>query len=174
MNINIGLVFLHLITYFASGLSFYPFNQFNHNSLNIIKNRNEISGADASVGVGNDGNCGTMDDSFHKTIKSSEAVVTERLKSTVLCLEHDFDDFKSAMGKQFVINLSSLLPKVDTIGHDVLQANNRFIVDVLSYPNVPDDVKKQIILLSIKLAQYGDDLGSVFLQQYYNLVDHFL
>ena len=89
-------------------------------------------------------------------------------------MEHDFDDFNTAMGKQFVINLSSLLPKVDTIGHDVLQANNRFIVDVLSYPNVPDDVKKQVILLSIKLAQYGDDLGSVFLQQYYNLVDHFL
>jgi len=169
MNVNmyIRLIFLYLMSNFTYGLSFYPFNQLKHNSPNIINNGNEICSH-------NVGNSGSIDGSFHGTIKSSESVVTERLKSTVLCLEHDFDDFNTAMGKQFVINLSSLLPKVDTIGHDVLQANNRFIVDVLSYPNVPDDVKKQVILLSIKLAQYGDDLGSVFLQQYYNLVDHFL
>ena len=153
MNINIRLIFLHLMTYFAYGLSFYPFN---HNSL-IIKNGNEISSHCINYAPG------SIDDSFHGTIKSS-----------VLCLENEIDDYKAALGKQFVINLSSLLPKVDTIGHDVLQANNRFIVEVLSYPNVPDDVKKQVILLSIKLAQCGDDLGSVFLQQYYNLVDHFL
>ena len=157
MNINIRLIFLNLITYFAYGLSFYPFN---HNSQAIIKN---VDGICSNSIYARDENCDFIDGSFHGTIKSS-----------VLLLEHDIDNYKTAMGKQFVINLSSLLPKVDTIGHDVLQANNRFIVDVLSYPNVPDDVKKQVILLSIKLAQYGDDLGSVFLQQYYNLVDHFL
>tara|TARA_Y100000589_G_scaffold329058_1_gene374654 strand:- start:54 stop:560 length:507 start_codon:yes stop_codon:yes gene_type:complete len=166
INIYIRLIFLHLISYFAYGLSFYPFNQLNNNSPIFIKNVDSICsnsiytrGENCQLGD----NCGYNDGSIHETIKSS-----------VLCLEHNIDNYKTAMGKQFVINLSSLLPKVDTIGHDVLQANNRFIVDVLSYPNVPDDIKKQIILLSIKLAQYGDDLGSVFLQQYYNLVDHFL
>ena len=78
-------------------------------------------------------------------------------------------------GENLVITVSSLLPNVDHIGHDVLHANNEFIVDILALDeNIPHDVKKQIILLSIKLAQYGDDMGSVILQNYYDFVDKML
>ena len=81
------------------------------------------------------------------------------------------DDFKRTVGKKVVLQISSILPKVDTIGHDILHANNQFVVEVLSNDSMSIEFKKTIILLSIKLAQYGDDLGSFFLQQYYNIVD---
>lgn len=164
MNIlaKFKLTFLSLIIGVTNGLKFYPFS-----SGTMIKGH----GLGAGVGAGCDEG---LDSSIRGTLKDNHEIFSDKFKYSVIGLEHDIEHMKSAMGKQFVINLSSLLPKVDTIGHDVLQANNRFIVDVLSYPNVPDDVKKQIILLSIKLAQYGDDLGSVFLQQYYDLVDRFL
>lgn len=87
---------------------------------------------------------------------------------------HD-TDLKRAIGKKVVLEVSAMLPKVDNIGHDVLHANNEFIASVLALDDkVPHDVKKQIILLSIKMAQYGDDMGSVLLQQYYDMVDKFI
>ena len=82
------------------------------------------------------------------------------------------DELKRTVGKKIVLEISSLLPKVDTIGHDILHANNQFIADVLSNEQFSHEFKKHIILLSIKMAQYGDDLGSFFLQQYYNIVDY--
>lgn len=82
------------------------------------------------------------------------------------------DELKRTVGKKIVLEISSLLPKVDTIGHDILHANNQFIAEVLSNEQFSHEFKKHIILLSIKMAQYGDDLGSFFLQQYYNIVDY--
>tara|TARA_Y100001937_G_C7041152_1_gene294656 strand:- start:20 stop:376 length:357 start_codon:yes stop_codon:yes gene_type:complete len=82
------------------------------------------------------------------------------------------EDFKRIVGKKVVLQISSVLPKVDTIGHDILHANNQFVANVLSNDSMSHEFKKTIILLSIKLAQYGDDLGSFFLQQYYNIVDY--
>lgn len=82
------------------------------------------------------------------------------------------DELKRTVGKKIVLEISSLLPKVDTIGHDILHANNQFIADVLANEQFSHEFKKHIILLSIKMAQYGDDLGSFFLQQYYNIVDY--
>ena len=52
-------------------------------------------------------------------------------------------------GRFIVEQNSSLLPKVDSIGHNVLHANNEFINYILEH-NIFDDVtKKNIILLSI-------------------------
>lgn len=152
MKIRLGI--LSLLIGYVNSLKFYPFSH-SFSSNNPICHNGDL--LDKSIHEG----CNTIQNNHN-------------LKYSLIGLDTDIEHIKSELGKKFVINLSSLLPKVDTIGHDVLQANNRFIVDVLSYPNVPDDVKKQIILLSIKMAQYGDDLGSVFLQQYYDLVDRFL
>ena len=82
------------------------------------------------------------------------------------------DDMKRTLGKKVVLQISSLLPKVDTIGHDILHANNEFVAKVLANDNMSHEFKKDIILFSIKMAQYGDDLGSFFLQQYYNIVEY--
>tara|TARA_B100000965_G_scaffold220379_1_gene184398 strand:+ start:138 stop:563 length:426 start_codon:yes stop_codon:yes gene_type:complete len=102
--------------------------------------------------------------------------IFERTPETVVAF--DFDsieyDLKRTVGKKIVLQISSLLPKVDTIGHDILHANNQFVVDVLANDGLSHELKKEMILLSIKLAQYGDDLGSFFLQQYYNIVHNII
>ncbi len=153
MKIRLGILFL-LIEY-VNSLTFYPFSHTFASNKNIICSNNDL--LDKSIPEG----CNNIQNNHN-------------FKYSIIGLDKDIEHIKTDIGKRLVIKLSSLLPKVDSIGHDVLQANNRFIVDVLSYPNIPDDVKKEVILLSIKIAQYGDDLGSVFLQQYYDLVDRFL
>ena len=90
-------------------------------------------------------------------------------------LLHKIQDYTNdeikIIGKQTVIYISEMLPHVDNIGHQVLHANNVFIKDILSNPVMNDELKRNIILFSIKLAQYGDDMGSQLLQLYYNIVD---
>uniref|UniRef100_A0A6C0KL87 Uncharacterized protein n=1 Tax=viral metagenome TaxID=1070528 RepID=A0A6C0KL87_9ZZZZ len=78
---------------------------------------------------------------------------------------------KQEMGKHIVLKMSELLPKFDTVGHDILSSNHAFIQDVLDNDLLSHETKKSIILFSIKLAQYGDDMGSHILQQYYNIVE---
>lgn len=99
-------------------------------------------------------------------------------ETTQETLSFDFDmlehDLKRTVGKEVVLQISSVLPKVDTIGHDILHANNQFVVDILGNENMSHEFKKELILLSIRLAQYGDDLGSFFLQQYYNIVHNII
>ena len=75
------------------------------------------------------------------------------------------------LGRIIVEQISSLLPKVDSIGHNILHANNEFINYILEHNLFDDATKKSIILASIRLAQYGDDAGSQILQLYYNIVD---
>lgn len=80
-------------------------------------------------------------------------------------------EFKVETGKKAVLQVSSFLPKVDGVGHNILSANHDFIQDVLHNDVLTHDIKKAVILASIRLAQYGDDMGSLILQQYYNFVD---
>ena len=108
--------------------------------------------------------------------KPTKVKLSCNLSDNANTLIRHFSDFnsdcKTIIGKKIVVEISSILPKVDTIGHKVLHANNEFIVDVLSWNNnIPDEIKKNVILGSIKLAQHGDNLGSFFLQLYYDIVD---
>lgn len=80
-------------------------------------------------------------------------------------------EVKQQLGKEAVLQLSSLLPKLDTVGHDILRANHDFIQDVLHNELLNHEAKKTAILWSIKLAQYGDDFGSHVLQTYYDIVN---
>ena len=82
-----------------------------------------------------------------------------------------WEHFQEEKGKDIVLSVSSMLPKFDTVGHQILSANHDFIQDVLGNPQLDHETKKSIILFSIKLAQYGDDMGSIILQKYYNLVE---
>ena len=89
-------------------------------------------------------------------------------------INHFFEDETKIIGKKIVLKMSSMLPHVDSIGHNVLHANNEFISDILSHDSISDELKKEIILFSIRMAQYGDDFGSHLLQFYYNMVDYCL
>ena len=75
------------------------------------------------------------------------------------------------LGKMIVMKVSSMLPHFDSIGHKVLHANNEFICDILALDDLSDEYKKHLILLSIKMAQMGDNFGSYLLQMYYDIVD---
>lgn len=75
------------------------------------------------------------------------------------------------IGKNIVLSVSSGLPKFDSVGHNILSANHDFIADILKNELLSQEMKKNIILASIKLAQMGDDMGSHILQYYYNLVE---
>lgn len=84
------------------------------------------------------------------------------------------ENLRTETGKEIVLQVSDFLPKFDTVGHKILSANHNFIQEVLANEILNHDMKKEIILGSIKLAQYGDDMGSQILQQYYNLVNYCL
>ena len=84
--------------------------------------------------------------------------------------EH-IDLIQQETGKEIVLQISNMLPKFDTVGHDILRANHDFIDNVLHNELLSHEAKKALILGSIKLAQHGDDMGSFILQQYYNLVE---
>ena len=77
----------------------------------------------------------------------------------------------TTIGRIIVEQISSLLPKVDSIGHNILSANDKFILYILNNNKLTDEMQKDIILWSIKLAQSGDDMGSKILELYYNTVD---
>lgn len=88
---------------------------------------------------------------------------------------HNYIELKEkAIGKFLVLKISSFLPNFDQIGHKILHANNEFVVKVLAMKDVPDEFKKDVILFSIKMAQHGDDFGSVLLQMYYDIVNNSL
>ena len=82
-----------------------------------------------------------------------------------------WSEFQQEKGKDIVLQVSASLPNFDSVGHNILSANHDFIQTILGDEHLPHEAKKSIILLSIKLSQYGDDMGSHILQQYYNLVD---
>ena len=100
------------------------------------------------------------------------------LFSTIHNINDNSNDFflKSShkVGNEVVKTISAVLPHVDSIGHKILHANDIYINNILNNPNIPHEVQKTLILTSIKLAQYGDDMGSKLLTLYYNLVDYCL
>ena len=75
------------------------------------------------------------------------------------------------LGRIIVEKTSSLLPHFDSVGHKILHANNELISYILNLNNIPNFIKKDIVLLTISIAQAGDNLGSHMLQLYYDIVD---
>tara|TARA_Y100000816_G_scaffold263790_1_gene222423 strand:- start:1663 stop:2094 length:432 start_codon:yes stop_codon:yes gene_type:complete len=105
---------------------------------------------------------------YHKMSLNIEEINNYKLIDKILDIK--IENTKN-LGRVIVEKTSSYLPKVDNIGHNVLHANNEFISSILNMDTLPDNFKKEIVLFSIRLAQYGDNLGSHMLQLYYDLVD---
>jgi len=86
--------------------------------------------------------------------------------------EHDYlQHFDESVKKNVILTVSSNLPNFDSVGHNILSANYNFIYYILHNEYLTHDMKKLIILDSIKLSQMGDNIGSNILQLYYNLVE---
>lgn len=83
-------------------------------------------------------------------------------------------EFTQANSKLIVQSLSNTLPHFDSISHIVLNTNSRLISYVLNDEFIPPQIKKDIILLTIKMTQEGDNMGGQILELYYNIVNHIL
>ena len=59
------------------------------------------------------------------------------------------DEHYREIGVKVVKGISSMLPKVDNIGHNILHANNIFINDILNNPILDHDTQNALILFSI-------------------------
>lgn len=86
----------------------------------------------------------------------------------------NLNDIQEQIGKVVVKSLSNTLPQFDSISHIVLTSNSKLISYVLAEDNIPTPLKKNIILLAIKLTQEGDNMGSQILELYYKIVDYIL
>ena len=75
---------------------------------------------------------------------------------------------------ELVEKTAQLLPRIDTIGHNLLLNNEVVIKNVLDMENVPLEIKKHIILDIIRVTQYGDQFGGFILSHYHDLVDFLL
>jgi hypothetical protein len=83
-------------------------------------------------------------------------------------------EITQANSKIIVQSLSNTLPQFDSISHIVLNTNSRLISYVLNDEFIPPQIKKDIILLTIKMTQEGDNMGGQILELYYNIVNHIL
>lgn len=105
-------------------------------------------------------------------------IVSKNKIKTNMLLDNNFNIFdlnkEKTMGKFIVKSLSDSLSQFDSISHIVLNSNSRIIHETLKNDIIPDQIKKDIILLTIKITQEGDNMGSQILELYYNIVDKVL
>ena len=127
---------------------FFPFDSHNDVFINPIESSN------------------FQDNSFLESVDNSNHFF-EGIKTAIAIKE-------KAIGKYVVMKVSAFLPNFDTIGHNILHANNEFVSKILLDTSLPDELKKKLILFSIKMAQNGDDFGSYLLQVYYDIVNNSL
>ena len=79
-----------------------------------------------------------------------------------------------SLAHDIVHSTSAYLSQVDSVGHHVLKHNAEMISFVLENDKIPEELRKKIILESIKFAQRGDNMGSHILESYYSLVNALL
>ena len=89
-------------------------------------------------------------------------------------INNGIQHFKTEYSPEIVKFSSGVLPAMDSIAHHVLKANQNFITFVLNLDNIPEHVKKDLVLFSISSAQHGDSVGGQILEFYYHLVDKLL
>lgn len=106
-----------------------------------------------------------------------KTIYPKRLMPVMLNLDPKFplfNEISDNMSTAMVKLLSNTLPQFDSISHIVLTTNSKIISSVLANDNLPIFLKKDIILLTIKMTQEGDNVGGQILELYYNLVDKLL
>ena len=100
-------------------------------------------------------------------------------KHNILLLNYNIDnllspEIKEKASKFVVKSLSDTLPQFDSISHIVLNTNSQLITYVLQNDLIDPQLKKYIILFTIKMTQEGDNMGGQILELYYNIVDKIL
>jgi hypothetical protein len=106
-----------------------------------------------------------------KELKESTIEIANN-QDTIISNFHVFiDNIEKNTGYFFVKTISSVLPRVDSIGHKILHADDVFITEVLNTDIIPHELKGKIVLFTIKMSQNGDEFGRHLLQLYYDIVE---
>ncbi len=116
-------------------------------------------------------------------IKIPNSIVnTKPKRNNQLLIQNKCNTLEKILGSEFIQSnnkiiiqsLSNTLPQFDSISHIVLNTNSKIISYVLNDELIPPQIKKDIILLTIKMTQEGDNMGGQILELYYNIVNHIL
>lgn len=107
-----------------------------------------------------------------KPIKQNKVLLLD--KEFILFNKLFTPEIQDKTSKIVVKSLSNTLPQFDSISHIVLNTNSRLISTVLENDVLPHQLKKDIILLTIKMTQEGDNMGGQILELYYHIVDKIL
>ena len=67
-------------------------------------------------------------------------------------------------GKEIVLQVSSLLPKLDTVGHDILRANHDYIQNVLANDILSHEAKKTLYYF----LSNSHNMAMIWVLTYYN------
>ena len=66
------------------------------------------------------------------------------------------------------------LPNIDSIGHQVILLERNLVNLLIDNHSISPDLKKNLILLIIKISQEGDQIGTFVLENFYKITDFLL
>ena len=66
------------------------------------------------------------------------------------------------------------LPNIDSIGHQVILLDRNLVNLLIDNHSISPDLKKNLILLIIKISQEGDQIGTFVLENFYKITDFLL
>tara|TARA_B100001093_G_C26838269_1_gene1019363 strand:+ start:2796 stop:3167 length:372 start_codon:yes stop_codon:yes gene_type:complete len=78
------------------------------------------------------------------------------------------------LGLEIVGNIAKNIPNIDSIGHQVILFDKRMINFLLDNNEIPDNIKKEVILILIKISQNGDQIGTIVLDNFYKISNYLL
>lgn len=97
------------------------------------------------------------------------------LKHDILINKEIMIDLNHRINVPIVDEIAKLIPNIDSnIGHNVVLLDKVIVNGLINDHLLPSELKKDIILLIIKVTQEGDNIGAFVLSNYYNLVQHIL
>lgn len=124
----------------------------------------------------NNSNCSLICPTFAKEcIENLPNLLHISSSSEIPSLLHSPEIVKPSFecGAHIVKISTGLLPDFDKISHTVLTINEKLINNILDSSLSPD-LKKKLILEVVDLTRRGDEMGSIILLKYHNLIDFLL
>lgn len=112
--------------------------------------------------------------SYMKTGSLEPNIFSEIRDKYLVSIDTDNLSLKKKIGLDFTKKISSILAGADDTGHRVLHTNSVIIHKILESDYLDFTTKKELTLLCIKFAQFGDHTGSTILEFFHNFVDKHL
>lgn len=86
----------------------------------------------------------------------------------------DFVNLHDNFGIHIIDKFAKTLPNIDSIGHQVILLDRSLVNLLIDSHSISPDLKKNLILLIIKLSQEGDQIGTIVLENFYKITDFLL